>query len=155
MKRFIIAAVDEENGIGKDNKLPWHLPEDMKFFKNTTQGHVVVMGRKNWDSIPERFRPLPNRDNVVITRSLIEYEGAMTFNSIDDCLQYYDDRDIFVIGGGEIYNQMMPFVNEMYITHVEGTHNADVFFPEIKDSIWVGEEISNGEKFKIIHYKRR
>ena len=107
MKVALIVAMDLDRGIGKNNDLMWNLPNDMKFFKESTQGQIVVMGRKNYDSIPDRFRPLPNRENVVLTRNTsFTAEGCQVFNSLDTCLDHYKDeqeRTVFIIGGGEIY----------------------------------------------------
>ena len=101
-KIALIVAVDKEWGIGKNNDLMWHLPADMKFFRETTTGQIIVTGRKNYDSIPERFRPLPNRENAVLTRNA-DYEapGAKIFSSLDSCLDYYKnetERTVFIIG---------------------------------------------------------
>lgn len=145
-KVALIVAMDQEHGIGKNNDLMWHLPADMKFFKETTTGHVVVTGRKNYDSIPERFRPLPNRENAVLTRN-DEYQapGAKVFPSLGACLEHYenDERTIFIIGGGQIYQEAITagIIDEMYITHVDGTFGADTFFPEIDLQKWESETI--------------
>src|SRR5690606_20614266 len=103
MKVGLIVAMDSKNGIGKNNDLMWHLPNDMKFFKETTTGHIVVMGRKNFESIPEKFRPLPNRENVVLTRN-VDYtaEGVKVFHSLREVITFYeneDNRTVFIIGG--------------------------------------------------------
>lgn len=142
MKIAIIVAMDEKRGIGKDNGLLWHLPEDMKFFKNTTTDNIVVMGRKNYESIPEKYRPLPNRENVILTRNKdYKAEGCLVFHSFEDILDHYVDEEektMFIIGGGEIYKLALDkdIVDEMYITKVEKTYNADTFFPEINLRDW-------------------
>jgi dihydrofolate reductase len=146
----------------------WHLPADMKFFKETTSGQIVVMGRKNYDSIPERFRPLPNRENVVLTRNTdFKAESCEVFHSLEACLAYYEresERAIFIIGGGEIYRQAIAlnYIDEMYITHVDHVYNADTFFPEFDESNWTIKELMNWEKdekneasFTIKHYVRK
>ena len=146
MKISLIVAMDDHQGIGKDNDLMWHLPADMRFFKETTTGHIVVMGRKNYESIPEKFRPLPNRENVVLTRNTnFEAPGCLVFHDVDALLAHYkeeSDRHLFIIGGGEIYNMALAtqMVQEMYITHVHQTYHADTFFPSINPSEW---EVSN------------
>ena len=120
--------MDEKRGIGKDNGLLWHLPEDMKFFKNTTTDNIVVMGRKNYESIPEKYRPLPHRENVILTRNKdYKAEGCLVFHSFEDILDHYSDEEektMFIIGGGEIYKLALEkdIVDEMYITKVEKTH---------------------------------
>ena len=136
MKTSLIVAMDIDRGIGKNNDLMWHLPSDMRFFKETTSGHVVVMGRKNYESIPEKYRPLPNRENVVLTRNQSYVADDCTiFHSLEECLNYYEseeERTIFIIGGGEIYRQAleMDVIDEMYISHVNHSYGADTFFPE-------------------------
>lgn len=147
MKVALIVATDNERGIGKNNDLMWHLPADMKFFKDTTSGHIVVTGRKNYDSIPERFRPLPNRENAVLTRNA-DYKapGALVFSSVPECLKHYEaekGRTVFIIGGGQIYKEAMALnvLDEMYITHVNHIYGADTFFPDFDESEWNVETV--------------
>lgn len=146
MKIALIVAMDNKRGIGKNNDLMWHLPDDMAFFKDTTKGQIVVMGRKNYDSIPERFRPLPGRMNVVLTRNTdFQAPNCAVFNSLDDCLQYFsndEERTLFIIGGGEIYRLALEanVVETMYITHIEKEYGADTFFPAFDKEEW-NEEI--------------
>lgn len=167
MKVALIVAMDRERGIGKNNDLMWHLPADMKFFKETTSGHIVVLGRKNYESIPEKYRPLPNRENAVLTRNK-DYEaaGCNVFFSLEDCLEFYakDERTVFIIGGGEIYRQAMEMncVDEMYITHVDKAYDADTFFPALDLKAWKEEVIQQqipDEKheagFVVVKYSRK
>lgn len=134
--------MDQARGIGKNNDLMWHLPADMQFFKATTSGHIVVMGRKNYESLPERFRPLPLRENVVLTRNeSFQAPNCVVFHSLSACLEYYHNetqRTLFIIGGGEIYREALNqnCVDEMYITHVEKYYAAETFFPEIDLKNW-------------------
>jgi dihydrofolate reductase len=168
MKVSLIVAVDQANGIGKNNDLLWHLPADMRFFKETTTGHIVVTGRKNYESIPERFRPLPNRENAVLTRNeSYQAPGAKVFTSLQQCLEHYqqeDERVVFIIGGGQIFQEVLALncVDEMYITHVQGIFEADTFFPKIEDAHWKSESIAthevdekNAYAFEIKRYVRR
>jgi dihydrofolate reductase len=142
MKVSLIVAMDLERGIGKDNDLMWYLPEDMNFFKETTLGQIVVMGRKNYDSIPEKYRPLPKRENVILTRNTdFIAEGSTIFNSMEACMEAYKnetERTVFIIGGGEIYKQALEkdYVDEMYITHVNENYGPDTFFPEFDLTQW-------------------
>lgn len=142
MKVSLIVAMDLERGIGRNNDLMWHLPNDMRFFKETTQDHIVVMGRKNYDSIPEKYRPLPRRENVVLTRNTdFNAENCRVFHALEDCLEAYkgeNDRTLFIIGGGEIYRLALEqnAVDEMYITHVNKKYGADTFFPEFNLKDW-------------------
>lgn len=152
MKVSLIVATDLEKGIGKNNDLMWNLPADMQFFKNTTAGQIVVMGRKNYDSIPARFRPLPNRLNVVLTRNQdFSAENCLVFHNLNDCLEHFKnetERKIFIIGGGQIYKEALgqDVVDEMFITTVNQTFDADTFFPEFDKNSWNSEEIMNRPK---------
>lgn len=152
MKAVLIVAVDKCLGIGKDNSLMWHLPDDMKFFKETTKGNVVIMGRKNFESIPEKYRPLPNRENVVLTRDEnYKADGCVIFNSFSDCIDAYKNegkRKVFIIGGAEIYRLAMEsdVIEEMYITHVDKEYNADTFFDDYSPDNWDVELISDHKK---------
>lgn len=138
---LIVAVAKHNNGIGKNNDLLWHLPADMAFFKKTTSGFPIITGRKNYESIPERFRPLPNRDNIVITRQNIKYEGAHVVNSIEEAIKMakkFNTDKAFLIGGGQIYKQALEegLVDELLITWVDAHLEADVFFPKLNDK-WV------------------
>jgi dihydrofolate reductase len=135
MKIIIIVAVAENNAIGKDNRLLWRLPDDMKFFKEKTEGHCVVTGRKNYESIPEKFRPLPGRTNIVVTRSK-DYSapGAVVVESIDAAIEFAKSKGedkLYIIGGGEIYAQCMSIADEILFTRVHHSFEADTFFPVI------------------------
>ncbi len=135
----IISAIGENREIGEKNNLLWNLPADMKHFKETTSGHVVIMGLKTFESIG---RPLPNRRNIVLAQNYnIQLEGVEIFNSVESLLDNLDkslnkDEEVFVIGGGQIYKLFINMADRLYITHVNKSFpNADVFFPEI-DSSW-------------------
>lgn len=133
----IIVAAGENNAIGKDNDLIWHLSDDLKRFKRLTNGHHIIMGRKTFESFP---KPLPNRIHIVITRQN-DYkapEGVIIVNSLEDAIDAArKDNNPFIIGGGEIYKQSMPIADRLEITRVHATFdNADTFFPEIDDTIW-------------------
>lgn len=149
MKVSLIVAAAENNVIGKDNDLIWHLPKDMKYFKETTQGHFVIMGRKNFESIPHKYRPLPNRTNVVITRqSSYTAEGCIVVNSLEEALlkaKEANDNEPFIIGGGEIYRLAMEadLVDKIYLTRVHKTYEGDTYFPELNDK-W---KLVSSEKF--------
>ena len=137
MKVSLIVAVSENGVIGKDNNLIWHLPKDMKFFKDTTLGHHVIMGRKNFESIPHKFSPLPQRTNVIITRkSNYTAEGCIVVNYIETALQIArenGEKESFIIGGGQIYNIALEkkLVDKIYLTQVHHSFDGDTFFPEI------------------------
>ena len=140
MKISIIVAVAENNVIGKDNKLAWHLPADMKYFKEKTTGHCVITGRKNYESIPEKFRPLPNRNNIILTRQ-INYlaPGAIVTDSMEQALEIakkIEDSEIFIIGGAEIFKQAIAIANKIYFTKIHHSFEGDTFFPEIDFTLW-------------------
>ncbi|MGB1004229.1 MAG: dihydrofolate reductase [Salibacteraceae bacterium] len=139
----LIVAIAENHVIGKDNDLIWFLPKDLKYFKDTTAGHHVIMGRKNYYSIPEKFRPLPGRPNIVVTRQkdIIKDEGVIVVNSVEEGIKVAleaGDKEPFVIGGGQIYNYALAnnLVDRMYITHVHKAYDGDTFFPHFKDKNW-------------------
>jgi dihydrofolate reductase len=140
----LIVAVSDDWGIGKDNDLLWHLPEDLKRFKKLTLGHTLIMGKKTWESLPRR--PLPGRKNVVLTDNPQEIiEGSVTAYSIEDALKKCEvGEEIFIIGGGSIYRQFMPLADRLYITHVHKKTPADIYFPEIDTNIW---EVTEKEEF--------
>ncbi|MBK0382320.1 dihydrofolate reductase [Pedobacter sp. SD-b] len=131
----LIVATDQENGIGKNNQLLWHLPNDLKFFKKTTSGHSIIMGRKTFDSIG---KPLPNRRNIIISRKKdLKIEGVEVYNNLESAVKACaDDEEPFIIGGGEIYRESLPFVKHIYITKVHHHFNADTFFPKIEALKW-------------------
>jgi dihydrofolate reductase len=120
----------------------WHLPNDMRFFKETTKNQIVVMGRKNYDSIPEKYRPLPNRENVILTKNTsFEASNCSVFHSLDAALSAYQsdkNRKFFIIGGGQIYKLALEakILEEMFITHIDGNYDADTFFPDFNESDW-------------------
>jgi dihydrofolate reductase len=158
----IIVAVSEDLGIGKNNELLWRIPEDMKRFKRLTSGKTVLMGRKTWESLP--VKPLPGRRNIVITD--IPHDcciGAEIAYSVEEALdKCRQDEEVFVIGGGSIYNQFMPLANRLYITHIHKKSAADIFFPEIDRKLWKiidKEEHISAEKDEIpytyIIYERK
>lgn len=134
----IIAAIGKNKELGKDGKLPWYIPEDMKRFKEITTGHPVIMGRKTWESIPEKFRPLRGRTNIVVTRQVgYEASGATVADSFETAraaaARAADANEIFVIGGGELYREALPFADRLYLTLVDDTVEADTFFPSYED----------------------
>lgn len=138
----LIVAKSKNDVIGKDNNLIWNLPADMRHFTNTTLGGVVIMGRRNWDSIPAKYRPLKDRINVVITRNKdFKSEGCLVFNSIEEAISFYKLNpagDIFIIGGGQIYNHALEknLVDEMIITEIDAEFEGDTCFPKVDELNW-------------------
>lgn len=138
----LIVAIAENNGIGKDNDLLWHLPNDMKYFKEKTLNHHIITGRKNYISIPEKYRPLVNRTNIVLTRNTnFSEDGCVIKHNLRDAIDYAksnNEEELFIIGGGQIYKEALEegLIDKMYITHVHQPFEADTFFPEIDNNIW-------------------
>lgn len=163
MKISLVAAVAQNNAIGKDNTLLWHLPADFRHFKNTTSGHYILMGRKTFESFP---KPLPNRTHLIITRrpDMQVPENCFAFSSVEKALQFAEaqgEEVVYVIGGGEIYRETIGIAQELVITHVEASFDgADTFFPEIGEEWHLVSEVSfkadekNNYDFTITVYGR-
>lgn len=154
----IICALSENRTIGKDNKLLWYIPEDLKRFKVLTMGKPLIMGRKTYESIG---KPLPGRTNIIITRDP-EYkaEGCLVYNSLEKAMdeaKKVNNEEIFIIGGGQIYNQAIDLTDKLYLTLVAGEYEADTFFPDYSDFkkiISSKDETSNGFKYKYLILER-
>ncbi len=146
----IIVATSENGVIGRDGKLPWHIPGDLKHFKSLTTNNVVIMGRKTYESIG---KPLPNRLNIVITRDKNKtYEGCITVNSIENAIRKAGtDKEIFIIGGGEIYKKSIKFVNKVYLTKVHQHIEGDTYFPTLNER-WKEVEREDKEGYSFITY---
>ncbi|MBF1381587.1 dihydrofolate reductase [Porphyromonas sp.] len=132
----IVVAIALDGAIGRGNDLLWHLPADLKRFKELTTGHTILMGRKTFDSLPRG--PLPNRRNIVVSRSLTARDGVEVYPTIEGALKACkSDEEVFIIGGGEIYRQLLPHTDRIYLTRVQATFpDAEVFFPELDPSEW-------------------
>lgn len=140
---ILIAAVAENYALGKNNDLLWHLPLDFKRFKETTSGHYIIMGRKTFESFP---KPLPNRTHVIITRQKdFKYEGCIVVQNIEKAIAICPkNEDLYIIGGGEIYAQSIDLADQLDITRVHHSFDADVYFPEIDPKVWeLNSEIFN------------
>jgi len=156
----IIVATDENNAIGKNNKLLWHISEDLKYFKSITSGHPVIMGRKTFESIG---KPLPNRTNIVISRNIdLKIEGCIVANSLNEAINTASkiNNEYFVIGGESIYKEAINIADTIYLTKVYNVYDADTYFPAI-DNTWIETERQNFERgvsfeypFSFIKYKR-
>ena len=153
----VIVAMTKSRVIGKDGALPWHLSEDLKLFRAHTTGNIVIMGRKTFDSIG---RPLPNRRNIVVSKSIREEDkvaGVDYFPDLEHAIAASQEGDgrIFIIGGASIYHQMIDKADRLYISLVDGEFEGDTYFPEIKDDVWkvTGTEPHNGFTLKI--YERK
>ena len=157
----LIVAVSKEWGIGKDNGLLFSIPTDMKFFRDTTKGHTVVMGRKTLESFPGG-KPLPKRTNIVLSRQLEQGEGYTVVGGVDELLSLLNtiEDDVYVIGGESVYRLLLPYTNTAYITKVDASAEADSFMVNLdSDDEWVlaeqSDEITeNGVSFRFCTYKR-
>ena len=153
MKHFkAIAAMSENRVIGRGAQIPWHLPEDFKWFKQLTTGNIVVMGRKTFESIG---RPLPNRETIVLSRSRFEHPGARTLADLRDVAKAGEAREIFICGGAEIYALALPFCSDLYLTVVKRQVEGDVFFPPFEDRFDLVAELRDTPEFRILHYRNR
>lgn len=136
----MIAAMGSNRVIGKDNDIPWHLPDDFKYFKEKTKHHHVIMGRKNWESLPPKFQPLPDRPNLVVTRqSDYQAEGGQVFSSIEDALNVAknaEEQEAFIIGGGEIYSLGLTIADKIYLTEINGEFQGQTIFPKFESDQW-------------------
>ena len=144
--------MSENRVIGHGNKIPWHLPEDFKWFKKVTTGQVVVMGRKTFESIG---RPLPNRTTVVLSRSQFQYPGVQVFHELGQIDPAGDEREFFICGGAQIYEQTLPLCSDLYLTLVKRRVEGDAFFPAFKDRFELAEELFDNADFKILRYGNR
>ena len=162
MRISLVAAVARNGVIGRDGDIPWRIPEDMRQFRDITMGHPVVMGRRTWDSLPDRFRPLPGRRNVVVTRSTEWHAaGAERAGSLEDALELLDGAaQVYVIGGAQLYAAALPVTDELVLTEIGVEVEGDTFFPEWnRDAFREVERVSkvseDGIPFSFVSYARR
>jgi dihydrofolate reductase len=161
-----IAAMSLNRVIGAGNKIPWHLPEDFKWFKKMTTGQVIVMGRKTFESIG---RPLPNRTTIVLTRTGV-FAGAAPadleqksaalrvvrdLREVEQLLPQFSDREIYICGGAQVYEQALPMCSDLYLTLVKRTVEGDAFFPAFEHKFDLAEELLDNPEFKILHYRQQ
>ena len=143
--------MSENRVIGNGPQIPWHLPEDFKFFKATTTGHIVVMGRTTFESIG---RPLPNRETIVLSRSGFAYPGVRTVASLDEIDVNADARDVFICGGAQVYALALPHCSDLYLTHVKRVVDGDVSFPPFEHLFTAEATLQDNADFRIVHYVR-
>jgi len=155
MKPFkAIAAMSLNRVIGAGNKIPWHLPEDFQWFKKMTTGHVIVMGRKTFESIG---KPLPNRTTIVLSRSPLNIYGVRMIadlNQLDSLEGELAGLEIFICGGAQVYEQALPLCSDLYLTLVKRNVEGDTFFPAFEEMFKLKEEILDDPEFKILHYQQ-
>lgn len=163
MIKSIIVAKAKNNVIGKDNDLVWHLPADQKYFRKTTMGHYVIMGRKTFESLP---KPLPGRVNIIVTtRESYKIEGAVVYNSLEDAFKLAESqgqKEIFILGGGEIYQKTLGVADKLYITEIDQDFEGDTTFPEIDPGLWqetsrtrYNADEENPHNFDFVIYERQ
>ncbi|MCV9888452.1 dihydrofolate reductase [Metabacillus halosaccharovorans] len=144
----LIVAMDKHRLIGRDNQLPWHLPQDLAYFKKVTMNHKIIMGRKTFESIG---RPLPGRENIIVTRdSTYSQEGCTILHSIDEILELSSrsDEELFVIGGAEIFKEILPVSDRLYITEIDDVFEGDTYFPDRKETEWKKISVEKGTRDK-------
>lgn len=162
----MIAAVASNGAIGKANDLPWHLPDDMKYFMQTTKGHHIIMGRRNYESLPEKFRPLPNRNNIVVTRQpKFQAPGCQVVHDLNDAVRIAKENaepELFIIGGAEIYKAAFPLADQLYLTEIAAQVDGDTFFPSFEKKDWQevsrvhhAADVRHAYAFDFVIYKKR
>jgi dihydrofolate reductase len=142
----------ENRVIGRGNQLPWRLPEDFKWVKQCTLGQAIAMGRRTFESMG---KPLPGRENIVISRSLHELPGCVVLPSLDALEAYKTSRQIWIFGGAQLYADALPRVNELFLTLVKGTFAGDAFFPPFEDRFFLAETVRETPEFRILRYLPR
>ncbi len=162
MRVSLVAAVARGGVIGHDGTIPWRLPEDLRHFRELTTGHPVVMGRRTWDSLPDRFRPLPGRRNVVVTRDPAWHAaGAERAASLDDALRRLQELPhVFVVGGGQLYAAALPLADELLLTEVDVLVEGDAFFPPFDRTVFQEESreqhvSETGVPYAFVRYRRQ
>ena len=147
-----IAAMSLNRVIGAGNKIPWHLPEDFKWFKQTTTGHLIVMGRRTFESIG---KPLPNRETIVLSRSPFRHPGVKTIRSLDEVSALAGEREVFICGGAQVYAQALPLCSDLYLTRVKRAVEGDTFFPPFEDRFELIGPVLEHSDFTVLHYRNR
>ena len=158
MKKVIIAAVAENMVIGQDGDIPWHFPEDLKHFKEVTMGSPVVMGRGTYESLPEDFKPLPGRTNIVLTSSNPDYkESVKIANSLDEAWQIASEKGekVYIICGASVYEQTLDSADKMILTEIHEEYEGDTYFPEFDEEKWKEVERNEREELSFVTYQNR
>ena len=151
-----IAAMAKNRVIGKDGGLPWHLPCDLQFFKQTTMGHPVLMGRRTFESIVERLgKPLPGRRNIVLSRTMAARPDVDVIRSLDDLPQLTGlISPVFLIGGAQLYRELLPQCDELLLTCIETSYEGDAWFPEFEENFALQDVLVRGDEYEIRRYRR-
>lgn len=146
-----IAAMSLNRVIGNGNRIPWHIPEDFKWFKQMTTGNIVVMGRKTFESIG---RPLPHRETVIVSRGGFSHPGVKTVTRLEELNGVSADKTVFICGGAQIYEQTLPLCSDLYLTLVKREVEGDAFFPKFEHLFTLKEKVRESPEFDILHYVR-
>ncbi len=159
MDLTIVAAIAKNNVIGRDGKLPWNYPEDMKHFKEITSGHVVIMGRNTYDSLPIRLRPLPNRTNIVLSHSMVLEPNVAVVDSLERAIESAsrersEEQEAYIIGGLSLYTQALPLARRMELTHLSLEFEGDTYFPEVNWNDWKEVKRDVRTDLSFISYER-
>lgn len=152
----IIVAMTKDGVIGQDGEVPWHIADDMKLFKSLTEGNTVIMGKTTWLSIPEKFRPLPGRANIIVSTTLEQLPDAKVCRSVDEAVKEAkkSTREIFCIGGARLYAAMLPLADTMYISWVKEAYEGDTHFPAVDFTAWKEERSREFPDFVLKKYSR-
>jgi dihydrofolate reductase len=153
----IIVAMTEGRVIGDKGSIPWKIPEETKLFKELTTGNIVIMGRNTWDSLPPKFRPLPNRTNIVISTTMQEQAEVIVCKTIKEAMQktHNYQGEVFCIGGAQIYSAMLPMADTLHISKIKKSYSGDTYFPEIKPDEWDLKETKEFTDFTYKKYARK
>lgn len=152
----IIVAMTKDGVIGKGGQIPWHIPEDMKLFKSLTEGNTVIMGKTTWLSLPEKFRPLPKRYNIIVSTTLPKQNGATVCRNMEEAIEEANTngKEIYCIGGAQVYFSMLPLADSMCISWVRKSYEGDIHFPEFNLEEWKVEEAKEFPDFVFKRYSR-
>ncbi len=151
----LVVAYDKNKAIGLNGKMPWDIPGELKRYRELTTGNVIIMGRKTYEAVG---RPLPNRINIVITTTVDEIEGCLIARSLEEAITLAGDRDIYISGGAKVYEASLPFVEKMYITEIDAEYEADTFFPDFDENLFIketGETYYEEETYTYVTYTRK
>lgn len=151
----VIAAMSKDRVIGINNKMPWHISEESKHFRRTTTGHVVLMGRKTFESVGGK--PLPGRPHVIVSRTMPETDGVDVCRSLDEAIDRAKSygKEVFICGGGQIYRELIPKADRMVLSYVEGDYDGDEYFPEFDEGEWEITKNDVHDKFTVVYYERK
>ncbi len=152
----IIAAMTKDRVIGLNGALPWSIPEEMKLFRDLTENNIIVMGKNTWLSLPQKFRPLPNRINIVVSKSLSEQEGATVCKTVESALETArkSKGEIYCIGGAELFCFVLPISQNLHISWIKKDYKGDTYFPDIDFNQWEEKERKEFAEFTYTRYKR-